>query len=1179
MRVVFDMFCPHCNFQNPSNHIFCGRCGKKLLVTAPLGAKPSALQGERKQVTVMFADISGFTAMSEQRDAEEVVTLVNACLAKLSECVYRYEGTIDKYIGDAIMAVFGAPRAHEDDPERAIRTALAMREALEAFNANPPLPLAEPLGIHIGISTGPVIAGEIGTERDHKYTVMGDAVNLASRLEDVSDRGQLFVSEDCYRLTSQLFVFKKLEPVSVKGKAEPVKVYEVLGVREHPGSMRGLTGLRAPLVGRDGDAQRLSLAVSNLQAGRGGIVLVEGEAGIGKSRLVAEVRHNLEDISPGFRWLEGRGLSYGRSFSYHLLAGVLRHYLGLTDEGDEARMWLKLRAVGPALFGARADEVLPYLSMPLGLRLPDAISDKIPQADPQLLQQRVFVAFGEWVEAVSAEKPLVLAFDDLHWADPSSVALIEYLMALTTHNRVLILCVNRPDREAPFWEVRERAMAEYAETLLHIPLNPLSAEETRTLVDSLLQMERLPPELERAILSRAEGNPLFVEEVLRTLIEEGTLARDDGVWHVTRGVDVIEIPDTLQGVLTARIDRLDESMKRVVQIAAVVGRVFQRYVLARVVDDPAILDDCLAKLQIAQIIRERSSEPEPEYIFKHILTQEAAYQSLLGQQRRAYHQRVADALARLFWERGEEYAGLVAAHYERAEAWSRALRYLQRAGDAARTSFAIKEAIDYYSRALQVADRLGEAAKPAERLSLYERRGQLLVRLADIEGALDGYERMRELAQAIGDKQAELRALNEIGALQADRHDYVRAVDYFNQALALAREIGDQAGTADSLNRLGGFYFNTGKPEEAQTCHREALEIARALENNALLAASLDGLGQIDLLRGRVRASLDKYGQIADLRRRLGDQVGLMEALNALAAAYTWLGEYGQVTTACEEALAFVSKVGNLPVVPSLHTYLAISHLNRGDLGMAGQHLQAGLSAAKSLNHVAMHVFCLSWQGYYHMVLGRFDTGLASVQEAVKLARKLETPLWEMRAHTSLGIVHLYRGELDEAAKVLGDVYALACQLDLAPDQAVTLYELGRVYLAVGDLDAASRALEGLLKVVDRNELREYQVRGRWLQGRLALAQAELDAAIEALEEAHARAEAIGSRLVLWRADSALGDVHHAAGHSAEAQAAYRRAWETLVAIVATLPDEAARENMLASPSAAELRARLAAGD
>ena len=722
-------------------------------------------------------------------------------------------------------------------------------------------------------------------------------------------------------------------------------------------------------------------------------------------------------------------------------------------------------------------------------------------------------------------------------------------------------------------------MAEYADTLVYIPLYPLSLDESRHLVDSLLQMEDVPPDVEGLILGRAEGNPLFVEEVLRTLIEEGTLVQDNGAWRITRTVDATEIPDTLQGVLTARIDRLDEAMKRVVQIAAVVGRVFQRYVLDRVVDDASILDDCLAQLQMAQIIRERSPSPEAEYIFKHILTQEAAYQSLLSQQRKAYHRRVADALARLFWERGEEYAGLVAAHYERAEAWPRALRYLQRAGDAARTSFAIKEAIDYYSRALQVADRLGDAAQSAERLSLLERRGQLLVRLPDVDGALDDYERTWKLAQALGDKKAQLRALNEIGALQAGRHDFVRAADYFDQALVLARNIGDQAGIADSLNCLGGFYFNTGKPEKAQACHRGALEIARLLGDNALLATSLDGLGQIDLLRGRVRASLDKYGQIADLRRRLGDQAGLMEALNSLAAAYTWLGEYERVAGACEEALTFVSKVGNLPVVPSLHTYFAISHLNRGDLGKAGDHLQVGLAVARSLDHVAMQAFCLAWMGYYHLVLGRFDRALECAEEGVGLAQRLGSPLWEMRARTSLGIVRLYRGELSEAVQVLSEVYEVACDLDLAPDQAVALYELGRSKLAIGDLGAAGESLGALLSVADKGELREYQVRGRWLQGRMALAQADLDAALEALEDARGRAEAIGGRLIMWRADAALGDVHRIAGRSAEADSAYRRAWEILQDMAATLTSEEARESLLTSPSVAELQAKVETGD
>jgi tetratricopeptide (TPR) repeat protein len=342
-----------------------------------------------------------------------------------------------------------------------------------------------------------------------------------------------------------------------------------------------------------------------------------------------------------------------------------------------------------------------------------------------------------------------------------------------------------------------------------------------------------------------------------------------------------------------------------------------------------------------------------------------------------------------------------------------------------------------------------------------------------------------------------------------------------------------------------------------------------------LVAASLDGLGQIDLLRGRVRAALDKYAQIADLRRRLGDHAGLMEALNALATAYIWLGEYERAADACEEALAFVSKVGNLPVVPSLHTYLAISHLNRGDLGEAVEQLQAGLLVARWLDHVAMQVIGLSWLGYYHLVVGEFDVALEVADEAVALAQKLGSPLWEMRARTGLGIVRLYRGELNETVQILSEVYATACDLDFAPDRAVALYELGRVNLALGNLDATEQALEGLFTVADQSELHEYQARGRWLGGRLALSRGELGEALEALEDARARAEAIGGRLILWRADVALGDVHSAAGRNSEANAAYQRAWETFQSVAATLPDETTRASMLASPLATELREKV----
>ncbi len=1127
----------------------------------------------------MFADISGFTAMTEQRDAEEAVTLVNACLAHLSECVYRYDGTIDKYIGDAIMAVCGAPRTHEDDPERAVRAALDMHEALEAFKINAPLPLTGPLDIHIGVSTGYVIAGMIGTERRQDYTVMGDAVNLAARLQDLAARGQIFVSEDTHRLTSRLFLFRKLEPTTIKGKSEPVQIYEVVGAATRPGSMRGLSGSDYQLVGRHTEVHALSLAINHLRHGQGGITLVEGDAGIGKSRLVTEVRKVMESISPDFHWLEGRGLSYGYSQNYHLLASMLRDYLGLSNEDDENLAWSRLQAASTDLFGPRADDASPYLGILLGLRLPDDVVTRIPQANPNLLRQRVFTTFGQWAMAVATQKPLVLAFDDLHWADPNSMTLIEYLMTLCADNPLLVLCVSRPDRESPFWQVRQKAIDTYADTLIHITLGPMSDNETLTLINSLLNLDYLPSEIEYIILSRAEGNPLFVEEMLRNFIEDGTLVEEDGTWRATWPVKRVEVPATLQGMLIARLDRLDDSTKRIVQIAAVIGRVFSPSVLERVVDDPSLLDDGLIELQHAEIIRQRSPEPDREYIFKHMLTQEVAYQSLLTQQCRIYHQRVADVLARIFWERGEEYAGagLVATHYERARAWPRVLRYLQRAGDGAGAIFANNTAVDYYTRALKVAHSSDIDATPAQRLVLHQKRGALLASLDDIDRALADYEQVRKLAQMIGDQKAELRTLNQIGALQSGLGHGVQAGEYFKQALILAEESGDPGGVADSLHRLGEYYRNSADYEEATAHHQQAMEMARSTGDNWLLAASLEGLGQVDLARDDLSASLDKWSQVVDLRRRLADPVGLMKALNALAILYTWRGEYERVADVSLEAFEFISRLGDLPVVSSLHTYFAISHLIRGNLAIVADHLLAALEVARRLDHQVMKTHSLVCLGYYYAAIGQLDAALQSSEESAALASSSTSLRCQVRAAACLGAVHLEKGSIDHAFHILTDVYDQACQLDSAPDKAEALYELGHANLALADLKATEGFVEELLSLADACELGEYQARGRWLRGRLLLAKEDVIGALETLEDARQRAESMGGRLIVWKICVDTGDAHRAAGHGDQAGTAYRRAWEILQSMATTLPTQATRDSMLASPSATVLRAKIEA--
>lgn len=665
-----------------------------------------ALTGERKLVTVMFADVSGFTALAETMDPEAVRDLMNACFERLVPIVEKYKGTVDKFMGDGIMVLFGAPVVHENDPERALRTALEMAEALAGFNAEN----STGLGLHFGINTGLVIAGGLGTRERQQYTVMGDAVNVASRLEAVSERGEILVGPDTYRLTAPLFEFETLEPVVVKGKAEPLPIYRLVAPKAVPEAVRGIAGLQSPLVGREVEFRVLSEAVERLQAGVGGIVTLVGEAGLGKSRLVAELRkQTLERVSeaasatPSVQWVEGRCLSFGTSIAYLLWLDVLRGLLGVMSEDSPTAVRDLLRERVGAWCPDQFEEVYPFLSWLMSLRPETEVEVAAHELDGEQLKTGVFRAIEILLEGAARQKPLLVVCEDLHWADPTSIDVLKSLLELPGRVPLLLLCVFRPEKAHGCWQVKEAAAQH--DRLFHTDLRlaPLSAGDSQTLIRNLLYTEALPPELRDRILGSAEGNPFYVEEIIRSLMDGGAIAWDSDVgrWEAIRDVTEIAIPDTLQGVLVARIDRLQEETKRVLQLASVIGRVFFYRVLATIARDEQDLEEHILRLEHDEMIRERAREPELEYIFKHHLTQEAAYNGLLKKERQLFHRRVAQTLETLFPEQREEQIGLLAFHWDRAGDPKKATEYLLRAGDMARTAYAHQEAIDYYQRALE----------------------------------------------------------------------------------------------------------------------------------------------------------------------------------------------------------------------------------------------------------------------------------------------------------------------------------------------------------------------------------------------------------------------------------------------------------------------------------------------
>jgi class 3 adenylate cyclase len=566
--------------------------------------RAARLTGERKPVTALFADVVGSTTLAERMDPEDWTAVLNEAFEQMSQAVFRYEGTIAQLQGDAMLAFFGAPVAHEDDPERAVLAGLDMIATIDEFSRQLKQEQGIEFRIRAGINTGPVVVGNVGTDLRYEYTALGDAVNVAARMQAAAEPGAVLVTGNTQRMVAQAFDFDDLGELQLKGKTEPVHAFRVLGRRAAPGPRRGLgwAGLESPMVGRQAPLDRLSSLLDVVRAGRGRVCFIVGEPGIGKSRLLAEFRRVAldgrvdgagppapltgagKDAEAGADgtpiWIEARCVSYGRNMPYHLLVEIVRGALDMPVAADsDAREHLE-RSLA-SLLGDDASDVAPYFAHLLALPLSAHEAD-LTSAGPDVVQGRYVAAAHRLFRALSARAPVVLVSEDLHWADAGSIEVMRQLLPLVTQLPMLCVAALRPDAESPGWSLLVQARDAFGEGLAELRLEPLSESESRDLVANLLAIETLPDRVRHRILQRAEGNPFFVEEVVRMLIERGAIQRRDDRWMATEDVAAIEIPETLHGLLLARIDQLPPSAKRSLRVASVIGRQFPVRVLERV---------------------------------------------------------------------------------------------------------------------------------------------------------------------------------------------------------------------------------------------------------------------------------------------------------------------------------------------------------------------------------------------------------------------------------------------------------------------------------------------------------------------------------------------------------------------------------------------------------------------
>jgi class 3 adenylate cyclase/tetratricopeptide (TPR) repeat protein len=655
---------------------------------------------ERRLATVMFADISGFTAMSEKMDPEEVTCTMNDCFCMMGECIAKHGGTIDKFIGDCVMALFGVPKALEDTPQKAVNTAIELRNCLQKFNKEKNL--AIPLNLHIGINSGPVLAGMVGSDEKQDYTVMGDTVNLASRLEDASKVGQILVGPSTYEATREGFTYRALEPIILKGKAEPVQVYELLSIKETLSRVQRRAGrmISSVMVGRDTELNRLEFQVMKGVNGEGSIVNVIGEAGIGKSRLIAELKNSSVMKKVALR--EGRAISMGANLGYHLVIDFLKNWAQITEEDSEIAALTKLESAIRTIAPEEMREILPFVATLMGVKLVGRYAERVKGIEGEALEKLILKNVRDLIIKSTELTPLVIVTEDLHWADMSSIELLESLFRLAETKRVVFVNIFRPG----YKETGERIVETIKESLPahyeEIRIEPLSEEMSETLIDNMLNIKGLSHGIKNKIIQRAGGNPFFIEEVVRSFIDQGAVIVKNGGFEVTEKIETMVIPHTINDVLMARIDRLEDETRTLIKVASVIGRNFFYKILAEVARTIEDIDNRLEYLKEIQLIKERKRMEELEYLFKHALAQEAAYESLLVQRRKELHKNVADSIEKVFNERLHEFYGILSYHYINAEDWDKAEEYILKAGEEALKSSASSEALNYYQRAIEL---------------------------------------------------------------------------------------------------------------------------------------------------------------------------------------------------------------------------------------------------------------------------------------------------------------------------------------------------------------------------------------------------------------------------------------------------------------------------------------------
>jgi class 3 adenylate cyclase len=1099
----------------------------------------AALEGERKQVTVLFADIKDSTELIKDLDPEAAQKLLDPAIHIMMDAVHRFEGTVNQVLGDGIMALFGAPIAHEDYALRACYAALAMQVAMRDYTEEVRRAHGLELRIRVGLNTGEVVVRTISNDLHMDYSAVGSTTHLAARMEQLATPGTTRLTGATLRLVEGLVRVNALGPIPVKGMTEPVETYELLAAstirrRLQAAVARGLTRF----VGRETEMDALTQALARATAGHGQVVAAVGEAGIGKSRLFYEFVHSHH--TQGWSVLESASVSYGKATPYFPVVDLLKRYAHV-EEGDESRA-IRAKVTGQVL---TLDETLQE-SIPALLSLLDVLPADSPfhRLEPPQRRQRTLDALKRLLLREGQVQPLLLVFEDLHWVDSETQALLDSLVESLPTAQLLLLVNYRPDYHHG-WGSKTY--------YTRLRLDPLLPESAEAFLQALLGDDLSLESLKQFLIERTEGNPFFLEECVRTLVETQKLVGEPGAYRLALELATIQVPPTVQAILAARIDRLAPVDKRLLQTAAVIGRDVPFTLLQAMAQLPDVaLHQGLTRLQTAEFLYEASLFPELKHTFKHALTLQVAYGSLLQEQRQALHGRAGEGLERLYAAQLEEYYEQLAYHFSRSNHREKAREYLVKTGHKAAHRYANQEALEAFQQALGLTREgeehdhiLGQCAKL--RLGLF--RGK--------EAASD-YERLLARARQWGNRPQELESLLGLASacyiISIDEPDVApQALDLYQRAYALARQLDDKVGMVRALVPASHFIdFWPEYRDQAMANTEEAVALSHEIGDEDLLIDSLTAfyrckrraVGYTDEIEAQSEALLKRIEARHDLLR-------LKEHYFSLMNLHFSRGNFARCVECCDAGISLAAEIGALPVMyPTLKAF-ALLHLGRYDAAWAA--LQREIADAA---HPVGRMMQELGTGMYFLELMAYDKACATLAHAIDHTRRLQRWLFGRRAQILLAKALVGAGRLDqvEIRSMMQDLTRMSASLpsggtsDLLEEQGIA-----ELLLAEGQLHEALHQAEAAASQAASRGLRAALVSAWEVKLRILLQLKRPADAAGLVKEALQAAEEMGDLPMVWRIQAAKAQALTRLGDTTGAAQAYEQGWRCPIAPTATV--------------------------